>query len=36
MLDAIDMVGNEVVDGTGEICIEKLILSSNGRKWLRA
>ena len=32
MLDAIDMVGDEDVEGTGKICTEKSILSSSGRQ----
>ena len=36
MLNTIDMAGDEAVEGTGEICMEKSILSSKGRERLRA
>ena len=31
-----DMAGDKDMNGTGEICVEKLILSSRSREWLRA
>ena len=36
MLNVIDMVGDKMVDGTGEIHAEKLILSRSSRKQSRA